>query len=268
MVAPEQADKLAQIISSESESELDEPKLSEEMRELLNAYDQADTEKQRIIILFLVSPEHYSKTQVIELFGCTKHKVDMARKWRRAYGPLQQIPEKRQFRQKLNLQQAKHFLEFLFGSNLMQDVAYGTTVIKFDSGEKQVLPHAVLTALRSHVVQDYKQHCKENLSFLEDEFLSDSILWKMLRNIKPSQKSAMAGLHNATANGLKGFLFLEDVVTSLTDAQLRRALLRQLEQSKQYLKIGYRMHCETLSSCETQCISFALSKQKIREFTA
>ena len=58
------ADKLAQIISSESESELDEPKLSEEMRELLNAYDQADTEKQRVIVLYLVSPEHYRKSQV------------------------------------------------------------------------------------------------------------------------------------------------------------------------------------------------------------
>ena len=55
-MAPGQADKLAQIISSESESELDEPKLSEEMRELLNAYDQADTEKQKVIILSLVSP--------------------------------------------------------------------------------------------------------------------------------------------------------------------------------------------------------------------
>ena len=176
MVTPGQTDKLAQIISSESESELDEPKLSEEMRELLNAYDQADTEKQIIIILSLVSPEHYSKTQVMELFGCTKHKVDMARKWRRAYRPLQQRPDKRHFRQKLNLQQAKHLLEFLFGSNLMQDVAYGTTVIKFDSGEKRVLPHAVLTAMRSHVVQDYKQHCQENLSLSEDEFLSDSTL--------------------------------------------------------------------------------------------
>ena len=130
----------------------------------------------------------------MELFGCTKHKVDIARKWQRAYGPLQR-PEKRQFRQKLNLQQAKHFLEFLFGSNLMQDVAYGTTVIKFDSGEKQVLPHALLTAMRSHVVQDYKQHCKQYLSLSEDEHLSDSTLWKIPRNIKPSQKSGMAGLH-------------------------------------------------------------------------
>ena len=78
----------------------------------------------------------------------------------------------------------------------------------------------------------YKQHCKENLSLSEDEFLSDSTLWKILRNIKPSQMRAMAGLDNVTANGLKSFLLPEDVVTSLTDAKLRRVLLRQLEQSK------------------------------------
>ena len=72
----------------------------------------------------------------------------------------------------------------------------------------------------------------------------------------------MAGLDNVTANGLNCFLLLEDVVTSLTDAKLRRALLRQLEQSKRYLKIAYRMHCEILSTCETHCISFALCNKK------
>ena len=57
--------------------------------------------------------------------------------------------------------------------------------------------------MRSYVVKDY---CKENLSLSEDEFISDSTLWKILRNIKPSQKHAMAGLDNVTADGLKGFL--------------------------------------------------------------
>ena len=38
--------------------------------------------------------------------------------------------------------------------------------------------------------------------------------------------------------------------------------LRQLEQTKRYLKIGYRIHCETFSNCDTHCISFALSNTK------
>ena len=69
----------------------------------------------------------------------------------------------------------------------------------------------------------------------------------------------MAGLDNTTANGLEGFLLLEDIVSTLTDAKLKRAFLRQLEQSKRYLKIGYRLHSETFSNCDTHCISFALS---------
>ena len=93
MVAPGQANKLVQIISSESESKLDEPKLSEEMGELLNAYDQADTEKQRIIFYLWY---HLNITAKHKLWSCLDaHKVDMARKWQRAYGPLQQRPEKR-----------------------------------------------------------------------------------------------------------------------------------------------------------------------------
>ena len=45
----------------------------------------------------------------MELFGSTKHKVDMVRKWRKIYGPLQQKKEEKHSRQKLNLEQAKHF---------------------------------------------------------------------------------------------------------------------------------------------------------------
>ena len=69
----------------------------------------------------------------------------------------------------------------------------------------------------------------------------------------------MAGLDNIT---VKGFLLLEDILSTLTDTKLKRAFLRQLEQSKRYLKIGYRLHCETLSNCDTHCISFALSNTK------
>ena len=36
----------------------------------------------------LVSPENYSKVQIMELFSCTKHKVDMARKWRKILRPF------------------------------------------------------------------------------------------------------------------------------------------------------------------------------------
>ena len=145
---------------------------------------------------------------------------------------------------------------------MIQDLAYGTTIIKYDSGERQMLPYAVITAMRSHVIQEYKHYCQEHLLLQKGQYLSDSCLWRILKNIKPSQKRAMAGLGNTTANGLEGFLLVEDIVSTLIDAKLKRAFLRQLEQSKRCLKIGYRLHCETFSNCDTHCISFALSNIK------
>ena len=141
---------------------------------------------------------------------------------------------------------------------MIQDVAYGTTIIKYDSSDGQILPHAVVTAMRSHVIQEYKHYCQEQLLLQKGQYLPDFSLWRILINIKPSQKRAMAGLDNITANGLTGFLFSEDIVSTLTDAKLKRASLRQLEQSKRYLKIGYRLHCETFSNCDTHCTGFAL----------
>ena len=44
----------------------------------------------------------------------------------------------------------------------MQDVAYGTTKLKYGSGETKTLPHAILTATYSHVIASYNQRCSES----------------------------------------------------------------------------------------------------------
>ena len=203
MVAPGQAEKLAAIISSESDSDSDSTEVSKEMKDLIDAYNNVECDKQRIVILSLVSSENYSKVQIMELVGCTKHKVDMARKWRKIYAPLQQRKEEKHSRQKLNLEQANHVFEYLFGSNLIQDVAYGTTIIKYDSGERQMLPPAVIKTMRSHVIQEYKLLSFCQLLLQKAQYLSDYSLWRILRNIEPSQRRAMAGLDNITANVVK-----------------------------------------------------------------
>ena len=45
------------------------------------------------------------------------------------------VPEKQQFkRSRLDINKCEHFLDFVFNSGLLQDVAYGVTTIEFDSG--------------------------------------------------------------------------------------------------------------------------------------
>ena len=173
--------------------------------------------------------------------------------------PIQKV-----YHKKMDISAAKHFINFLFDTNLLQDVAFGTTTLKYDTGEKQTMPRAILTAMKSHVIEEYKRFCSD-LQMASP--LSDSALWKILRAIKPSQRHAMAGLDNLTADGLKGFLVLSDTVKKICDDSKERKLSQQhLQDGKRYLKIGYRMHCKDISPIDTHCVRFALLHSQDEDF--
>ena len=58
MVAPGQAENLAVVTSSESDSDSESTEVSKEMKDLIDAYNNAESEKQRIVILSLAFPEN------------------------------------------------------------------------------------------------------------------------------------------------------------------------------------------------------------------
>lgn len=47
-------------------------------------------------------------------------------------------------------------LDFLFSSGILQDVAYGTTKVKFQNSEELRIVHAVITSKFSHSIAFYK----------------------------------------------------------------------------------------------------------------
>ena len=65
---------------------------------------------------------------------------------------------------KLDINKCENFLDFLFCNNLLQDVAYGVTNIKFNNGGKQRVVHAISTTKYSHAIAFYIETC-ENTSF-------------------------------------------------------------------------------------------------------
>ena len=92
-------------------------------------------------------------------FDCNLYRIKLARKWRNSADKFV-LPEKQVFsRNKLNINESEHFLEFIFSSGLLQDVAYGVTTVK--SGEKQKIANAILTAKYSHVIALYQENCKQ-----------------------------------------------------------------------------------------------------------
>ena len=90
---------------------------------------------------------------------------------------------------------------------MLQDVAYGVTNIKFDSGEQKEIAHAILTAKFSHPIAFYQQLCLET----NYEPLSVSSLWRIVHAIKPSQQKSFSGLDDITAAAMNGFSFLQHI---------------------------------------------------------
>ena len=95
----------------------------------------------------------------MEVFRCTKYQIDKSRQMADLYGPSSSAPHTTHSRQKIDQKKAEHCLDYLIESGALQDVAYGTTTLKYDYGDKQSVSDAVLTALKSHVIQDYFAYC-------------------------------------------------------------------------------------------------------------
>ena len=90
--------------------------------------------------------------------------------------------------------------------------------------------------------------------------LSDSSLYRILKELKPSHRKSLSGLDDTTSDGLNGFDTFENIV--VTYMGRRKTVMDKLEQGKRYLKIGYPQHCSDHSPCPSHCISFALSDPK------
>ena len=114
----------------------------------------------------------------------------------------------------------------------MQDVAYGITKLKFNSGGTKTIPHGVLAAKYSHVIASCIQRCSGS----QFEVLSGKTLFRLLQHLKPFQQLSPAGLDDITADGLDGFAVLEKVVNPYVK---NRNFVDLLEEGKHSIKIQY-----------------------------
>ena len=142
---------------------------------------------------------------------------------------------------------------------LLQDVAYGVTKIKYDSREEQKIAHAILTTKFSHTVCMYHESCKE----MGYEPLSNSSLIRVLHAIKPSQRKCLAGLDDVTAAGMNAFAELQKGANKFNS----KSCFNSLERSKHYLKTRYPIHCSgTDTDIASHSAKFALFDPKDKQF--
>ena len=206
----------------------------------------------KLIILSLLDHKKYSKQFIMDNFDCSRYRVDRARKWHSSSTGLALLQKTTFKRNRLDLQKCEHFLDFIFTSGILQDVAYCVTKVKYDSGDEQKIAHAILTAKFSHAIMFYRLSCQQ----VSYEPLSDSSLWNILHDIKTSQKKSLAGLDDVTAAGMNGFNVLEKFVKKMKMKETEESL----ERGKRYLKTTYQIHCSNpVTTISSHSAMFALS---------
>ena len=185
-IAPGQERDFIEQVLSPSNDDQDNQDLPEHIQNYLKMYNESDS-MGKLVILSMLDHSNLTKQRIMEIFNCSKYRIDLARHFHASSKGLV-IPEKGIIsRNRLDLNKCEHFLEWIFMSGLLQDVAYGVSSVKYDSGEVQKVANAILTTKYSHTIAFYKEICRES----QYTPLSDSSLWRILHAIKPSQRKSL-----------------------------------------------------------------------------
>ena len=185
-------------------------KIPAELSSLVQSYKFAPSQQVRYLILLLV-PQNFSKSDCMNYFGCSRYMIDQARKMKPESGPGVVAPKVSFTRNKLDLGKVEHFIEFFISNGYFQDVAYGTTTLKLDSGQEIVVPRIIRTSIKLQLVNVYTDHC----SLIGYKPLSQSSLLIILEDCKTSQRKALSGIDSYTAEGYEGFEMITKVLERL-----------------------------------------------------
>jgi hypothetical protein len=199
LVAPGQEQKMKNIIENKPKGE------DSVIVHLKKAFDLCITRKARCSVLMLI-PKNvdttiYSKSKICELFGCSMYEIEKARSICKLYGPCSEEPKSERMYSRLSFEKAQHFINFLFSTGLLQEVAYGTTKLKLDSGDKVTVGNTILNGIHEHAVKEYIVYCTE----INYESLGCSTLRNILKKMKPHIRTKLAGINSFVVDGIEAF---------------------------------------------------------------
>lgn len=257
-IAPEDGETLFKAVR-----QTDAPDVENELRPLLEAYRDAPSKDTKTQILSIYANRYPAKKlmEVHKLYEpVTEWELRKAKLHANNKGPGAPLEKPVYHRVRLDTVRVNHFLEFINRPYFYQDVSYGTRTVKFDSGEKLVMPNVIRTVARSTMVAQYLQLCQEE----DFDPLSRATLYRILEVREASQRKALKGLDNVAADGTAAFETLERVIEELQKAganpKWSADIKEKLGQAKRYLKTDFKVHCKEESSpCADHCRVFALS---------
>ena len=186
----------------------------------------------------------FSRAELQQMIpGLSKWRIDQARQHVIHTREGQPVPDQPIFRTRIDAAKVDHILDFIARPNLLQDVAFGTKDLKFDSGDNIIIPAVIRTLIPSRVIKQYAAYCKQQ-SF---EAASDRSLFRILDVCSASKQKSLQGLDNVTSAGVQAFQDLVGVVQALEEDGVREGWvedkIKALKEAKRYLKKHRPLYC-------------------------
>ncbi|CAH0546967.1 unnamed protein product [Brassicogethes aeneus] len=249
-VAPGQSDFLKEKLTKPEKNE----HIPSELEHLVKCYKSCVTNESKISLLALV-PTSYRKEYIANIFGTNLYKITEARRRLSDVSSFTKMKPKVLNRFRINSEQVSHFIEWLFTSGLLKEEAYGTTNLKFESGEKMLITNTILDGVHEHVCREYLIYCSE----VGYSCLGKTSLKNILKAIKPKTRQRVAGVDSFVVEGYAAFEDLHQCINILTDEGIKKKAHEQVDNGKNYFKTRYHFHCTIDNGCASHCISHALS---------
>ena len=187
----------------------------------------------------------------------SKWRIDEARQHATKVGEGLPVPQEPIFCSRISPVQIDHFMDYIAGPEMLQDVAFGIKLLKLDMGGS-IIPAVIRTLIPSRIIEQYSAYCKEQ----NFEPVGQRSLYRMMEVCGASMQKSLQGLDNTTAEGTEAIDNVTDVLKTLGDHGSEATWVKDAEQkikeAKRYLKTEFKSHVGRDETCADNCTAHAL----------
>ena len=220
---------------------------------LIKSYNQAEScqTKRQILSLFA---NNFRQPELMKMIPTlSKWRIDEARQHATKVGEGQPVIKDLIFRSRISSAQIDHFVYCITRPDMLQDVAFGTKVLRLDTGESIIIPAVVRIMIPSRIIDQYSAYCKER----DFEPAEQQSLFRIIGVCGVSMQKSLKGLDNTTAEGTEATDTTIEVCKMLSDHGSDATWLKSSEQNikeaKRYLKTEFKSHISREETCADHC---------------
>ena len=247
-VAPKQSEKLwyslvpslNQQFSTDNESE-DKDMDNVPMNALTECYSNASAWDTRRQILSIMADKVTFQTLKKWIPDLTRYRFGIARKHTMLHGRGVPPPQTSHTKLFVSPKQLDHFLDFITGPHVIQDLPFGEKIITLSTNEVVTVPNVIRILIPESIVKQYLAYAEES-NFTP---LSRRTLLNILSVCAASTRKSLQGLDYISSAGAQAFEDLIDVAKRLGDHIMGMTWAKKqrerLVSAKHYLKSDYKV---------------------------